>query len=98
MREGQIIKGEHPFTGHILIKERGYLYIYHEDNQIINGYTLKLKDYIINEAKAMLMLRRLNLNTHPAEVILNHFKMIKDSNDEIFNHPIFDKLKGRKNG
>ncbi len=93
MKEGEIRRGIPPFDGHLLIKRGGSLIIYRECEFTIGKHSFTFKDTPFNEAKANLLLLRLNTNKHPARIIYNRLKEIKATNDAVFNHKSFDKLK-----
>lgn len=85
------------FYKHILIKKKGYIYIYHGCEVVKDAHFLKLKDNDINWAKANLILFRLNANLQPAQIIYARLKELnKPDDEEYLQNPVFNKLK-RKN-
>lgn len=91
-----IMKGEPPFNGHILVRKGGNLFIYGECEYVFEAHTHKMIDNPMNQAILSLVVNRLNNNSHPTQVIYLHLKKIKSSDDSVFNHSIFDKLKGKR--
>jgi len=96
MVEGEIRRGTPPFDGHLLIKKGNNLIIYREGELITGKHSFKFKDTPFNDARANLLLLRLNHNKHPAQIIYNHLKEI--GKIELLSHSIFDKLKGKNHG
>lgn len=81
------------FYEHIILKKKGYIYIYRGCEVFENAHFLKLKDNDLNWAKANLILFRLNANFKPTQIIYNHLKEL--GKEEDLSNPIFSKLKGR---
>lgn len=82
------------FYRHIILKEKGYIYIYGGCEVVKDAHFLKLKDNDINWAKANLILFRLNANLKPARTIYRRLKELdKPETEEFLLNPTFNKLK-----
>ena len=93
MKEEEIRRGIPPFNGHLLIKRGGSLIIYRECEFTTGKHSFTFKDTPFNEARANILLFKLNNNKRPAQIIYNRLKEIKATDDPVLNHELFDQLK-----